>query len=140
MQNNFFVIKDACQARCAEYKRQKVGGIGQIACFSFYPSKNMTVCGDGGIITTNNEEIAEKIRMLRNHGRQEKYVHKIVGYNLRFNEIQAAIGIKHLEKVSSWNENRRKIGGAYNKLLKDLVITPIEEQWVELLPKQILNI
>jgi len=130
-ENDLFVIEDACQAHGAEYKKQKVGGIGHVACFSFYPSKNMTVCGDGGIITTNNEEIAEKIRMLRNHGRQEKYIHKIIGYNLRFNEIQAAIGIKQLEKLSSWNKARRKIAQIYNKTLNDLVVTPTEEPWAK---------
>ena len=78
-EDNLFVIEDAAQAHGAEYKGVKVGGIGHIGCFSFYPSKNMTVCGDGGIVTTNNEEIAEKVRMLRDHGRREKY-HEIDSY------------------------------------------------------------
>jgi len=129
--NDLSVLEDACQAHGAEYKGKKVGGIGDVACFSFYPSKNMTVCGDGGIITTDNEEIAEKIRMLRNHGRREKYVHGILGYNLRFNEIQAAIGLKQLEKLPAWNDIRRKIAQAYNKSLNGLVITPIEERWAK---------
>jgi len=128
-EKDLFVIEDACQAHGAEYKGRRVGGIGHIACFSFYPSKNMTVCGDGGIITTNDEEIAQKLRMLRNHGRQEKYVHKIIGYNLRFNEIQAAIGIKQLEKLPCWNEIRRQIAQIYTEALNDLVITPTEETW-----------
>ena len=130
-ENNLVVIEDACQAHGAEYKGRKVGGIGHIACFSFYPSKNMTVCGDGGIITTNNEEIAEKIRMLRDHGRLEKHTHKIIGYNLRFNEIQAAIGIKQLERLPSWNEARRKIAQVYNEALNNLVVTPVEEHWAK---------
>jgi len=130
-ENNLVVIEDACQAHGAEYKGRKVGGIGQIACFSFYPSKNMTVCGDGGIVTTNNDEIAEKIRMIRDHGRIEKYTHKIVGYNLRFNEIQAAIGIKQLEKLQGWNEARRKIAQAYNEALNNLVVVPVEEHWAK---------
>jgi perosamine synthetase len=130
-ENNMLVVEDACQAHGAEYKKQKVGGIGHLACFSFYPSKNMTVCGDGGIITTNNEEIAEKIRLLRNHGRNEKYIHKIIGYNLRFNEIQAAIGIKQLEKLPSWNETRHKIAQTYNKALNDVVTVPIEASWAK---------
>ena len=91
----------------------------------------MTVCGDGGLITTNNEEIAEKIRLLRNHGRKEKYVHKTVGYNLRFNEIQAAIGIKQLEKLPSWNETRHKIAQTYNKSLNDVVTVPAEASWAK---------
>ena len=130
-ENDLFVIEDACQAHGAEYKGRRVGGIGDIACFSFYPSKNMTVCGDGGIITTNNGGIAEKIRMLRNHGRRKKYAHEIIGYNLRFNEIQASIGIKQLEKLSSWNGARRKIAQIYNRTLDGPVVTPIEEQWAK---------
>ena len=130
-ENNLFVIEDACQAHGAEYKGRKIGGIGHIACFSFYPSKNMTVCGDGGIVTTNSDEIAEKVRLLRDHGRIEKYTHQIVGYNLRFNEIQAAIGIKQLEKLPSWNETRRKIAQEYNKALDNLVVVPIEERWAK---------
>jgi len=129
--NNLFLIEDACQAHGAEYKKRKVGGIGRIAFFSFYPSKNMTVCGDGGIITTNSEEIAEKIKMLRDHGRKEKYVHKVIGYNLRFNEIQATIGIKQLEKLPNWNDARRKIAQVYNKALNNLVDIPIEESWAK---------
>ncbi len=130
-ENNLVVIEDACQAHGAEYKGRKVGGIGDVACFSFYPSKNMTVCGDGGIITTNNDEIAEKIRMLRDHGRLEKYTHKIIGYNLRFNEIQAAIGIKQLEKLPGWNEDRRKIAQVYNEAFNGLVKVPVEENWAK---------
>ncbi len=130
-ENNLVVIEDACQAHGAEYKGRRVGGIGHIACFSFYPSKNMTVCGDGGIVTTNNEEVAEKVRMLRDHGRLEKYTHKIVGYNLRFNELQAAIGIKQLEKLPGWNEARRKIVQAYNEALNNLVVVPVEEPWAK---------
>ncbi|MDH5595502.1 MAG: DegT/DnrJ/EryC1/StrS family aminotransferase [Candidatus Bathyarchaeota archaeon] len=130
-ENNLFVIEDACQAHGAEYKGRKIGGIGHIACFSFYPSKNMTVCGDGGIVTTNSDEIAEKVRLLRDHGRIEKYTHQIVGYNLRFNEIQATIGIKQLEKLPGWNETRRKIAQAYNEALDNLVVVPIEEQWAK---------
>lgn len=130
-ENSLYVIEDAAQAHGAEYKGQKVGGIGHVACFSFYPSKNMTVCGDGGAVVTNNEEVEEKIRMIRDHGRREKYIFKIVGYNLRFNEIQAAIGIKQLEKLPEWIEARRNIARMYNQALEDLVITPVEEPWAK---------
>jgi dTDP-4-amino-4,6-dideoxygalactose transaminase len=131
-----YIIEDACQAHGAEYKGKKIGSISHIACFSFYPSKNMTVCGDGGAVVTNDDEIAEKIEMLRNHGREEKYVHKIIGYNLRFNEIKAAIGIKQLEKLPQWNEKRRKIAKNYNERLANLanrgfLTTPIEEKWAK---------
>jgi dTDP-4-amino-4,6-dideoxygalactose transaminase len=125
------VIEDACQAHGAEYKKRKAGGIGHLGCFSFYPSKNMTVCGDGGIITTNDEELAEKLKMLRNHGRTEKYVHNTLGYNLRFNEIQAAIGIKQLEKLPKWNLTRRRFAKEYTESLKDFVIVPKEASWAK---------
>jgi len=130
-ENDLHIIEDACQAHGAEYKGRRVGGIGDVACFSFYPSKNMTVCGDGGAVTTNNEEIAEKVRKLRDHGREDKYLFNLKGYNLRFNEIQAAVGIKQLEKLPAWNEARRKIAKMYNKALKDCVTTPIEEKWAK---------
>ena len=130
-ENDLYVIEDACQAHGAEYKGRKVGGIGHVACFSFYPSKNMTVCGDGGSVVTNDEEIAEKIRMLRDHGRREKYIFDALGYNLRFNEIQAAIGIKQLEKLPGWNEARRNIAKMYDQALGELVTTPVEEKWAK---------
>ena len=132
-ENDLYVLEDACQAHGAEYKGRRVGGIGNVACFSFYPSKNMTVCGDGGAVVTNNEEIAEKIRMIRNHGMEpkEKYIFKMVGYNLRFNEIQAAIGIKQLEKLPEWIEARRNIARMYNQALEGLVTTPVEELWAK---------
>ena len=130
-ERGLFVIEDACQAHGAEYKSRKAGRLGHLGCFSFYPSKNMTVCGDGGIVTTNDEELAEKVRMLRNHGRTQKYVHDIVGYNLRFNEIQAAIGIKQLEKLPDWNATRRKFAKKYTELLKDFVVVPKEASWAK---------
>jgi dTDP-4-amino-4,6-dideoxygalactose transaminase len=130
-ENDLYVIEDACQAHGAEYKGRRVGGIGHIACFSFYPSKNMTVCGDGGVVVTNDEKVAEKIKMMRDHGRRGKYVFDMVGYNLRFNEIQAAIGIKQLEKLPEWNEARRNIARIYNQELEGYVVTPVEEPWAK---------
>lgn len=129
--NDLYVIEDACQAHGAEYKGKKVGGIGHVACFSFYPSKNMTVCGDGGAVVTNNGEIAETVRKLRDHGRRDKYVFELKGYNLRFNEIQAAIGIKQLEKLPEWDEARRNIARMYTQALRGLVTTPVEEPWAK---------
>ena len=130
-EHNLFVIEDACQAHGALYKGRKVGSIGHVACFSFYPSKNMTVCGDGGMVVTNDEELAEKIRMLRNHGRREKYLHEIIGYNMRFNELQAAIGLVQLRRLPKWNERRREIASLYNEALDGLVITPKEAPWAK---------
>jgi dTDP-4-amino-4,6-dideoxygalactose transaminase len=130
-ENDLYVVEDACQSHGAEYKGRRTGGIGNVACFSFYPSKNMTVCGDGGAVVTNDGEAAEKVRKLRDHGRVDKYVFDLQGYNLRFNEIQAAIGIKQLEKLPRWNAARRNIAKMYNKALDDLVTTPNEESWAK---------
>jgi len=124
--NNLLIIEDACQAHGALYDGKKIGSIGDIGCFSFYPSKIMTVCGDGGMVVTDNEEFAEKIRLLRDHGRKDKYLHEAIGYNMRSNEIQAALGIRQLEKLSPWISTRRKIALKYNELLNGHVITPVE--------------
>lgn len=130
-EHGLYVIEDACQAHGAEYKERKVGSIGYVACFSFYPSKNMTVCGDGGMVTTNDDEVAEKIRMLRNHGRKEKYIHELLGYNMRFNEIQAAIGLVYLKKLPNLNKRRREIAKQYSKRLREAVIIPVEAPWAK---------
>lgn len=130
-EKSIFVIEDACQAHGAQYKGKKVGGLGISGFFSFYPSKNLTVCGDGGMITTNDDALAEKLRMLRDHGRKEKYSHELIGYNMRFNEVQAAVGIKQLEKLAGWNDARRKIAQEYTRRLSETVITPVEEAWAK---------
>jgi dTDP-4-amino-4,6-dideoxygalactose transaminase len=130
-ENDLYVIEDACQAHGAEYKGRRTGGLGHVACFSFYPSKNMTVCGDGGVLLTQDAKVAETVRKMRDHGRRDKYVFDIRGYNLRFNEIQAAIGMKQLEKLPKWNEARRDIAKMYTKALANFVITPTEEKWAK---------
>jgi perosamine synthetase len=120
------VVEDACQAHGAEYKGLKVGSIGDMGCFSFYPSKNMTVCGDGGMIVTNNEETAELLAKLRNCGRVSKYLHDAVGYSSRLNTVNAAIGRIQLRRLDEWNEKRRMNASRYDNLLSDLdeVILP----------------
>ena len=124
---NLFVIVDAAQAHGAKYKNRKVGTIGDIACFSFYPGKNLGAYGDGGAILTNNEELAKKCRMLSNHGRIEKYNHEFEGYNSRLDGLQAAILSVKLKYLNEWIEKRRKIAYLYNKLLKNTnVVTPKE--------------
>lgn len=128
------VLEDACQAHGAEYRGLKVGAIGDVGCFSFYPSKNMTVCGDGGMVVTSNEEIAEMIRELRDCGRKEKYVHDVVGYTARLNTVNAAIGRIQLKKLDGWNEKRRRNADFYNKLLSDLdeiVLPPAGNSYVK---------
>ena len=101
------LVEDAAQAHGAEYKGQKVGGLGDIGCFSLYATKNMTT-GEGGIITTNNRELARKVRLLINHGDTGKYNHVILGYNYRMSEASAAVGSVQLKKLDRSNEIRRK--------------------------------
>jgi len=119
------VIEDACQAHGAVYKGRKVGGIGSCACYSFYPTKNMTT-GEGGMVTTNDDEIAEKVRLLRDHGQKTRYEHIMVGYNYRMTDIAAAIGIEQLKKLEGFNEKRIANARVLNEGLKDAkgVTTP----------------
>ncbi len=103
-QNNLVLIEDACQAHGARYAGRKVGSFGT-GCFSFYPTKNMTT-GEGGMITTNEEGVAEKARMIRDHGQKERYLHQILGYNYRMTDIAAAIGICQLKRLDGFNQER----------------------------------
>lgn len=121
------VIEDAAQAHGAEYKNRQVGSIGDMACFSFYPGKNLGAYGDAGAIVTNNEELAFKARMFANHGRIDKYNHQTEGVNSRMDGIQAAILNVKLKHIESWNEKRRRNAYFYNEHLSDLdLITPTE--------------
>ena len=124
-----WVIEDCAQAQGARYKQKPVGSMGIAGGFSFFPSKNLTVMGDGGCISTNDDAIAEKIRMLRNHGRKSKFLHEFAGYNQRFNEIQAAIGRVGLRNLDKLNEHRRKVAARYNERLAGIVQTPVEKPW-----------
>jgi len=124
---NLFVIEDAAQAHGAKYNNQKVGTFGEIACFSFYPGKNLGAYGDAGAIVTDNEELAKKCRMLSNHGRIEKYNHEFEGYNSRLDGLQAAILSVKLKYLDGWIERRRQIAYLYNRLLQNTnIITPKE--------------
>ena len=105
--HNLLLIEDAAQAHGAEFLGKKVGSFGDAAVFSFYPTKNMTT-GEGGIVTTNNKEIAQKIRLLRDHGQTEKYLHEILGWNLRMTNIAAALGRSQLRKLERLNSLRSK--------------------------------
>ena len=102
--HNLIVIEDACQAHGATFEGQPVGSFG-IGCFSLYATKNMTT-GEGGVITTNDDALAERLRLLRNHGQTARYRHDVLGYHFRTTDIQAAIGLAQLEKLSAWNEQR----------------------------------
>jgi len=128
--HNLYVIEDAAQAHLAEYKGKTVGTLGDIACFSFYPGKNLGAYGDAGAIVTNNEELATRARMIANHGRIGKYDHEFEGINSRMDGIQAAILNVKLRHLPEWTEMRRKVASIYNKLLqgeKDIVTPRVAE-------------
>lgn len=124
------VLEDACQAHGAEYKGKRAGSFGDAACFSFYPSKNIGAYGDAGIIVTNNKELCEKIKMMRNYGQSQKYHHDFPGYNSRMDALQAAILLVKMKYVEKWNKMRRKNAKLYNELLTEIkgVITPFEHK------------
>ena len=127
--NKLWFIEDCAQAQGAKYKGKTVGSMGDFGAFSFFPSKNLTVLGDGGAITTSNVQVADRLRMLRNHGRAGKYDHEFPGYNVRFNEINAAIGRVMLKHLDAFNENRRKIAARYDVRLKGIVQTPVVKDY-----------
>lgn len=125
--NNLKIIEDAAQAHGAIYKGKRIGSIGDIACFSFYPGKNLGAYGDGGGITTNSDDLALKARMIANHGRIDKYDHEIEGVNSRLDGLQSAILSVKLKHLPDWTEARRKNAYCYNKYLADTgLITPVE--------------
>jgi len=117
------VIEDCAQAFGATYKGKKVGSIGDAGCFSFFPSKNLAGYGDGGMVITKEEEIAGRIKMLRNHGSAKRYYHQDVGYNSRLDEIQAAIIRVKLKKIDQFNAARRHNAAAYGEAIKNKNIT-----------------
>lgn len=124
---NLKVIEDAAQAHAAVYKGRKIGSIGDMGCFSFYPGKNLGAYGDAGAIVTDNDELATKARMIANHGRANKYDHEFEGVNSRLDGLQAAVLEVKLKHLHEWTERRRKNAYRYNELLKDTaLITPIE--------------
>ncbi len=125
--HNIPVIEDTAQAIGAGYNGVKVGTIGAFGCISFFPSKNLGAYGDGGMITTNDDELAEKVRMITNHGSRQRYYHSEIGVNSRLDTIQAAILLIKLRYLDRWNENRRAAAARYSDLLNGLpVTTPIE--------------
>ena len=121
---NLYVVEDAAQAHGAEYKGLRVGTISDIACFSFFPGKNLGAYGDAGAIVTNNDGLARKARMFANHGRLKKYNHEFEGTNSRLDGLQAAILDVKLKYLDKWIERRRTIAKMYDAALKDIVITP----------------
>lgn len=132
IQNDLVVIEDACQAHGAEYKREKVGTLGHVGCFSFYPTKNLGAYGDGGMIITDEEEIAEKLFSMRNYGQETRYTHLFKGLNSRLDELQAAILRVKLRHLDEWNEKRRENAKLYNELLEGSnVLCPTEKGYAK---------
>jgi len=122
------IIEDACQAHGAIYKNKKVGSLSNVGCFSFYPTKNMTVGGDGGMATTNNEEIANKIRSIRDNGRKTKNEFDKLGFTMRLNTINAAIGRIQLKHLDEKNSRKREIVSIYKENLTEDCILPENEK------------
>ena len=120
---NLMVVEDACQAHGAEYfsrneqRWHKAGSMGKAAAFSFYPGKNLGACGEAGAVTTNEPELAQTVRKLRDHGQAEKYYHDMEGYNGRLDAIQAGILRLKLDHLSEWNGQRRDKAKVYRELL-----------------------
>ncbi|VAX37982.1 Aminotransferase, DegT/DnrJ/EryC1/StrS family [hydrothermal vent metagenome] len=125
-ENNITVIEDACQAHGSNYKGKRVGSLGDIACFSFYPTKSLGAFGDGGMIVTNSKVVCEKAVMLRDYGRESRYDHTIKGFNSRLDTIQAVILAAKLKHLDGWNKLRNENAAYYAELLKDVdgVYTP----------------
>jgi dTDP-4-amino-4,6-dideoxygalactose transaminase len=123
-----YIVEDACQSHGAIYKGKKAGAMGTVGCFSFYATKNMTVGGDGGMITTDDKRLADDLRKLRDCGRTSRYVHDVFGFTARLNTANAAFGRVQLKLLDSWNERRRAIAQRYAQRLKDveeLVLPPM---------------
>lgn len=128
--HSLVVIEDAAQAHGAKYKGRRVGNLGDIACFSFYPTKNLGAYGEGGAVTTNNAEYARTIRMLRDWGQDRKYHHVLRGFNYRMEGLQGAILRVKLRHLDEWTEARRSAAGKYNRLLADCNLQrPTEMLW-----------
>jgi dTDP-4-amino-4,6-dideoxygalactose transaminase len=134
------VIEDACQAHGAEYfstkenRWKKAGSMGRAAAFSFYPGKNLGACGEAGAVTTNDTELAHKVRMLRDHGQSQKYYHEMEGYNGRLDAIQAGILRVKLRHLTAWNEKRRECARRYQELFgraREEIRLPYEPSWAK---------
>jgi dTDP-4-amino-4,6-dideoxygalactose transaminase len=117
--HHLYVIEDCAQATGATFNGQIVGSIGDVGCFSFYPTKNLGGCGDGGMMTTKSAEVAEKLKILREHGSPKRYYHEYIGMNSRLDSLQAALLQVKLPYLDKWNAQRREISDRYTDLLKD---------------------
>lgn len=123
-QHNLHVIEDAAQAHGSSYKGRRAGSMGTLGCFSFYPTKNLGACGDGGAVTTGDAELAARLRRLRNYGESRKYHNETMGYNSRLDELQAAILRVKLPHLEAWNQSRRKLAAIYLSRLDERFCPP----------------
>lgn len=125
------IMDDCAQSLGSEYKGVKVGKLSNISCFSFYPTKNLGAFGDAGMVVTDDEKLARKVRSLHNFGRRDKYVFDSLGYNSRLDEVQAAILSVKLKYLDNWNEKRRSLAKRYNELFSSVqgIETPIEKEY-----------
>ena len=124
---DLFLIEDAAQAHAAEWDGHQPGFYGDVATYSYFPAKNLGCYGDGGAVVTNNDDISEYVRLLLNHGRKEKYLHQIEGYNYRLDALQASILDTKLTHLEEWTEQRRTHAKYYTKHLSDIIKTPVEK-------------
>jgi dTDP-4-amino-4,6-dideoxygalactose transaminase len=125
--HKLWLLEDCAQAHGSAWQGKKVGSFGRAAAFSFYPSKNLMVMGDGGLLVTEDDEVAARCRRLRDHGRQNKDIHSEIGFNLRFNDIQAAVGRVGLRRLDAMNDYRRTLAARYNAALAGLpLVLPAE--------------
>lgn len=130
--HGLFVIEDAAQAWGATCNGKRAGGLGHVGCFSFFPTKNLACCGDGGLLTTNDDGIAERVRLLRTHGQAQRYEHVLLGYNSRLDALQAAILQVKLQYVDRWNALRRQHAQRYNELFASTpVVPPVEKPYAK---------
>jgi dTDP-4-amino-4,6-dideoxygalactose transaminase len=126
------VVEDCAQAHGARYRGRMCGTFGHAAAFSFYPSKNLGACGDGGAVVTHDGEVAERVRKLRNYGEEQRYVHTMRGHNSRLDELQAAVLRVKLRRLHAWNAARRERAAWYGALLADAPVAPLAEApWAE---------
>jgi dTDP-4-amino-4,6-dideoxygalactose transaminase len=125
--HNLLVIEDCAQSYGAKIGNEITGGIGLAGCHSFFPSKNLGCYGDGGMVTTNDDAIAEQVKIYRNHGSSVRYHHDVIGYNSRLDELQAVILRVKLQYIDEYNKERRRVAHSYSKQLKDVVTVPFED-------------
>ncbi len=120
---NLKVVEDAAQSYGAIYKGKNAGSIADAGCLSFYPTKNLGGCGDGGMVLTSDDKIADQIKLYRDYGSRKKYYHEIVGFNCRLDDLQAAVLLIKLQYIERWNKERNQIASRYNALLKNVSVT-----------------